>query len=350
MKQVAVTAGAFVILAGLVHAGFQGGSQGAGKTVVRLDPAMDKLVAPDVKVETLRQDLGFGEGPVWVKDQPHGYLLFSDIAANCIYKWQDGKVSVFLERSGWTGTASSTAGVEVTNSRLYVIVLGSNGLALDPQGRLVIAQHGDRQIVRLEKDGKRTVLASHYGGKHLNSPDDVLVKRDGSIYFSDPPYGLRGGDRSPLKELPTAMYLLKDGKVTRLFEDPGANGLAFSPDEKKLYVTDNRSLKVYDVNPDDTVANGRRIFSYDAVTPKLPADGIFDGIKVDTLGNIWGGGPGGVWVISPAGKALGSIALPDGAAVNVAFGDADGKSLFITTMRSLHRVRLNVPGILPGPK
>jgi gluconolactonase len=322
-----------------------------GSSVNRLDSALDELVSSSASVETLKNEFfAMLEGPVWVQEGRTGYLLFSDMPANCIYKWQDGKLSVFLEKSGFTGTDSSVAGVEVNNGRFTTVVLGSNGLTLDPQGRLVIAQHGDRQVVRLEKDGTKTVLADRYEGKRINSPNDLVIKSNGSLYFSDPASGLRGGDKSPLKEQPVhGIYLVKNGTIKMVDKDPqgsSPNGLALSPDEKTLYATAGRKLVSYDVMPDDSISNPRVIFDYDTVTP---VRGGFDGLKVDSRGNVWGTGPGGVWIVSPSGKALGQIRVPEDPA-NLAFGDADGKGLYFAARRGLYRIRLNVAGIRPGPK
>lgn len=317
--------------------------------VEHLDPSAAQLIAPSAQLETLKNEFfGFLEGPVWVQEGTGGYLLFSDMPANCIYKWQDGKLSVFLEKSGFTGTDTSTAGLEVNNGRLQVIVLGSNGLTLDKEGRLLIAQHGDRKLVRREKDGTMTTLAERYDGKRLNAPNDVVVKSNGAVFFTDVGAGLRGGDKSPLKELPGhGVFRVKDGKLTELANDPLGmmpNGIALSPDERTLYVTAYRKLVAFDLAADDTVSNPRVAFDYDAVT-KDP--GGFDGIKVDTKGNIWGTGPGGIWAISPAGKPLVRIPFPEGA-VNLAFGDADGKGLYVAGRRGLYRIQLLNAGVRAG--
>lgn len=313
------------------------------------DPAASQLISQTAQLQTLKNEFfGFLEGPVWVQEGKDGYLLFSDMPANCIYKWQDGKLSVFLEKSGFTGTDASTAGVEVNNGRLQVIVLGSNGLSLDRQGRLLIAQHGDRKLVRREKDGALTVLAERYDGKRLNAPNDLAVKSNGSIFFTDVGAGLRGGDKSPLKELKGhGVFLVKDGRLTELANDPmGAtpNGIALSPDERTLYVTAYRKLVAFDLGTDDTLSNPRVAFDYDAVT-KDP--GGFDGIKVDTKGNIWGTGPGGIWAVSPTGKPLLRVMFPEGT-VNLAFGDADGKGLYVAARRGLYRIQLLNAGLQPG--
>lgn len=322
-----------------------------GVSVEPFDATASQFISPTAKVETLKNEFfGLIEGPVWVRDGQSGYLLFSDMPANCIYKWQDGALSVFLEKSGFTGTDSSTAGREVNNGRLQVILLGSNGLTLDRQGRLVMAQHGDRRLVRRENDGTLTVMSERYQGKRLNSPNDVVVKSNGSIYFTDAGSGLRGADSSPLKELPGhGVFLVKDGKTIEIDNDPQGqvpNGIAFSPDEKTLYVTAFRKLVAYDVRPDDTVANPRVLIDYDAITKDA---GFFDGIKIDTKGNIWGSGPGGIWFFSSAGKPLGRVLVPE-IPTNIAFGEADGKSLYITARRGLYRIRLLTAGIQPGPK
>src|SRR5688572_22797671 len=161
------------------------------RTVVKLDPALDGIVAPDAKLEQLGECFGITEGPVWISEPRGGYLLFSDIAANVIYKWAPGgQTSVFLEKSGFTGADNTNVGAQSTSGRLPVIALGSNGLALDPEGRLVVATHGDRNVVRLEKDGARTVLAERYDGKRFSGPNDLVVKSNGALYFTDAIFGL----------------------------------------------------------------------------------------------------------------------------------------------------------------
>jgi gluconolactonase len=338
----------FVVLLLTVAAGAWAQSPATPKAVLRLDPVLDSLISPSAKLELLKGDyFGFVEGPVWVPEGSSGFLLFSDLPANAIYKWTPKReLSVAFPRSGFTGRDSSTAGAELNNGRLTVIILGSNGLTRDRQGRLVICAHGDRALVRLEKDGTRTILADRYEGKRLNSPNDVVVKSNGSIYFTDPPFGLRGAMTSPLRELPFhGVFLLKDGKVRLLDKDPqGAfpNGIAFSPDEKYLYVTGGQRITRYEVQPDDTVANGRVLV--DMTADKAP--GSTDGMKVDQKGNLYATGPGGIWIISPEGKPLGKILMQE-APANLAFGDPDGKSLYVTARRGLYRIRLNAPGIRP---
>ncbi len=326
--------------------------------VVRLDPALDSIISTDARLEILGEHFGLTEGPVWVKQGNSGYLLFSDCAANVIYKWQQGApLSVFLERSGYTGNDVLNVGQQTVAGRLAILLIGSNGLTLDPQGRLIIAAMADRTVVRLERDGRRTVLADRYQGQRFSGPNDIAVKSDGGIYFTDSVNGLRGGAEGPLRELPyNGIFWIKDGQVTLLDSDqnhPGEfpNGIAFSPDEKFLYVTGGFGKTYrYDVQPDGTIGN-RVLF--------LPAGN--DGMKTDRAGNLYAVnavGPGEVWIVSPSGKHLGTLELPQITgeprpricASNVAFGDADGKSLFITACTHLFRVRLKVPGILPGPQ
>src|SRR5215472_11246445 len=230
--------------------------------LVRLDAALDSIVTADSPLEVLGEHFGLTEGPVWVKDASGGYLLFSDCAANVIYKWQpNAPLSVFLERSGFTGADNLNAGQQTIAGRLAILLIGSNGLALDPQGRLIITAMADRTLLRLEKDGTRTTLADRFEGKRFSGPNDVVVKSNGSIYFTDSINGLRGGGASPQRELPyNGFYLVKEGKVTLLGGDRDhsgdfPNGIALSPDEKTMYVTAGfRKTLAYDVLPDDTVA------------------------------------------------------------------------------------------------
>lgn len=310
--------------------------------VVRLEPALDAIISPTATLETVKEDyFGVAEGPVWVRDSGGGHLLFSDVAANRIYKWSSAEgLSVFLDRSGFTGTEIPVANV-MSNGRLNVAIIGSNGLALDREGRLVFCTHGDRSIVRIEKDGTRTVLADRYEGKRLNGPNDLAVKSDGSIYFTDMGGGLRGVAKSPQKELPfSAIFRWKDGKLDIMDKDEGANGIAFSPDEKYLYVITMGKINRYDVAADGTVAN-RRVF-LDTTMDKAP--GAPDGMKIDRKGYVYTTGPGGAWIVSPEGKVLGKIRLPQ-PATNLAFGDPDAKALYFTCFRSLYRIRLNAPAM-----
>jgi gluconolactonase len=298
-------------------------------------PEFDAIVPAGAKIEKLAGGFKFTEGPVWL---PEGYLLFSDIPNNAIMKWTPaGQVSVFMKPSGLTsGTAPEGA------------LIGSNGLTLDKQGRLIICRHGDRDLIRRETDGKITVLAAKYEGKRLNSPNDVVVKSDGSIYFSDPPYGLPKEDADPSKELKVnGVYRLANGKLQLIWSQlDRPNGLAFSPDEKVLWIDNSDEQKKiwmrFDVKPDGTIANGKQIF--DATKPVV--DGNPDGMKVDSKGNLYSAGPGGIWVFSPSGKHIGNIDPPEVPA-NLAWGDPDGRTLYITARTGLYRVRLKIAGIRP---
>jgi gluconolactonase len=320
--------------------------------VVKLDPALDALVNPDAKVETVKGGFGFTEGPVWVQRGKIGYLLFSDIPANVIYKLTpDGNASVYLDHSGYTKPDIWRVGFEFNNGKdpsdpafAKFYMNGSNGLALDPQGRLVIATFAGRSIDRIEPNGTRAVLADSYDGKRFNGTNDVVVKKDGSAYFTDMLGALRLGDKDPTMGLPyQAVYMVRDGKVTRLTDDiPATNGLAFSPDEKYLYANGSRNkyIRRYDVKPDGTLTNSQMFIDMSADT----APGITDGMKVDTKGNIYSSGPGGIWVISPEGKHIGTIRTPE-SVTNLAFGDPDKKTLYITARPTIYKIKVNVPGI-----
>jgi len=323
------------------------------RAVVRLDPALDDLVSPDARLERVIGGFGFTEGALWVQAGERGHLLFSDIPANVIYKWTPGddKASVHLDRSGYTGQDIWRVGFIQTNGKdrndpLFeeFPMIGSNGLTLDREGRLIIATWAGRSIDRIEKDGKRTVLADRYEGKRFGGTNDVIVKKDGSIYFTDTFGGLRLREKDPKKELDfNGVYRLKDGVVTLIVNDiPNTNGLAFSPDEKYLYANGSRDryVKRYDVLADGTVANGRMFIDLS----KEQAPGITDGMRVDVKGNLWETGAGGVWIISPEGKHLGTILTPELAA-NVEFGDADRKTLYIAARTSIYRIRVNIPGL-----
>jgi len=313
-----------------------GGAVATTGRVVRLDPSLDRVIPPESKLEKLAGGFQFIEGPVW---HPDGYLLFSDPNANTIYRWSpEGSVSVFRTKSGYSG-------VDIGEYHQP----GSNGLTLDPNGLLTINEHGNRRVTRLERPGNLTVLADRYQGKRLNSPNDLVYRSDGTLYFTDPPFGLPKAFDDPRKELPfSGVYMVKDGQVTLLTREfSGPNGIAFSPDEKYLYVDNwdlsRKVLMRYEVRPDGTIANGRvfRDFTGD------PEPVALDGIKVDRDGNVYVSAPGGVWILSPEGKALGRIVPPEHDA-NFAFGDADGKALYLTASTGLYRIRTGIPGIRPG--
>jgi gluconolactonase len=310
-----------------------GGVQSIQARIVRLDPGLDRIVPQGARLEKLAGGFQFTEGPVW---HPDGYLLFSDPNANTIYRWApEGAVSVYRGKSGYTG-------FDIGRYRQP----GSNGLTLDRDGLLTINEHGNRRVTRLERTGRITVLADRYDGKRLNSPNDLVYRSDGSLYFTDPPFGLPAVFEDPAKELPfSGVYRLRDGRVTLLTKElSGPNGIAFSPDEKYLYVgnwdLERKVLMRYEVNPDGTIANGK-VF-YDFTREAEPV--ALDGIKVDVEGNVYVSAPAGVWILSAEGKALGRIVPPEHDA-NFAFGDSDGKSLYLTASTGLYRIRVNIPGV-----
>jgi gluconolactonase len=325
---------------------------GAGFRIERLDPALDELIDPETPLVTLGDRFALTEGPVWVPDPGGGYLLFSDNAANVIYRWErDRPLSVFLENSGFTGRDTSAVGAQTIAGRVPILLIGSNGLALDAEGRLLVAAMSDRTIYRLERDGTRTILADRYQGRRFNGPNDLVAKSNGAIYFTDTVWGLRGADKDPAREIPySGFFLIKGGVVTLLGSDrdragTGPNGITLSPDEKHLYVTAGRRGTLrYDILTDDTVANPQ----------PFVAHGV-DGMKVDERGNLYttsGGTPGVVQITSPAGTPLGRLHLPQPTyeprprvcATNVAFGDADGRGLYITACTHLFSLRVKVRG------
>jgi gluconolactonase len=306
--------------------------------IERLDPAFDKLVAPTAQIEKLAEGFRWSEGPTWY----NGGVVFSDVLANTAYRWKPGakadKVTgaeVFLKPSG------------LLTPKPGFREPGSNGLTRDLQGRLLLAQHGERQIARWE-NGKFTTIADRYDGKRFNSPNDLAVRKNGEIYFTDPPYGLEGITESKLRETPWAgVYRIgTDGKVTLLTKDiTFPNGIAFSPDEKTLYVavSDSKATRVsaFDVKADGTLGAERMFYNAQPrADAKMP--GLCDGLKVDRDGNVLATAPGGVVVLSPAGKLLGVINTnePTG---NCCFGD-DGSTLYITANYFLVRVKTLTKG------
>jgi gluconolactonase len=303
-------------------------------SVDRRDPGLDALLAPDARMEKLAEGFTWSEGPVWRSASAD--LLFSDVPKNRIHRWSetDG-LSVFLEPSGYTGRA------------LQFREPGSNGLATDRAGNLLVCQHGDRRISRLRSDGTFEPLAEFVNGRRLNSPNDLCVAANGDIYFTDPPYGHEGLDASPLKELLfNGVYLRRRNGELVLLTDriPFPNGIALSPDGRTLYVnqSDPRSpvITAFPVKPDGTVGDGSTFFD---TSPLMPGrKGLPDGLKVDERGNLWSSGPGGILVISPTGKLLGLLdtGVPT---ANCNWGD-DGRTLYITADTQLLRIRTLVRG------
>ena len=322
----------------------------AAATVERLDPAADAIVPAGAEIRRLATGFTWTEGPVWVHD---GYLLFAEIPSNTIRKVVPGQpAAIWLQPSGYLGSAPFK-GREP----------GSNGMTLDAHGRLTVAGHAQRDVYRIDSIGeaaRHTILADTWQGKRLNSPNDLVYRSDGSLYFTDPPYGLpMQNDSDPGKELAVnGVYRLagalehaagappERAKLQLLVADlPRPNGIAFSPDEKLLYVSNTGPRKLwmrYPVKPDGSLGAGEVFF--DASSDPRP--GSPDGIKVDAAGNLYGAGPGGVWIFSPAGKHLATIVMPE-VVSNLNWGGTDSRSLFITASRSVYQIDLEVPGVRP---
>jgi len=306
-----------------------------GKIYV-LDESLNTIIPAGAKIEKVADGFSFTEGPVW---HPDGYLLFSDPNTNTIYRYnpQNHNVTVYMSHSGYTGPDIGEYGQP-----------GSNGLTIDKEGRLIIDQHGNRRVIRIEKKGPVTVLADRIDGKKFNSPNDIVYKSDGTVYFTDPPYGLPAFFDDKRKELGySGVFMIKDGKVQVVSKDLGGpNGIAFSPDEKYLYVTNwdirdihhTKTLWRYEVNTDGTLKSGKIFFDWNFTEDEE----ALDGIKVDKQGNLFVSAPGGVWILSANGKLLGKIVTPERPA-NMAWGD-DGKTLYLTAHSSLYKIRVNTGG------
>lgn len=304
--------------------------------VERLDPALNTLIPEDAEIEMLAEGFDWAEGPLWVS--AGGYLLFSDVPANRIYRWQEGEGRrLWLEPSGYTGEAPR--GGEP----------GSNGLLLDPEGQLILCQHGDRRVARLAAPlaaprPEFTTLADRFVGKRFNSPNDLAMHSSGALYFTDPPYGLTEGPEDPSRDLDFegVFRIDPDGNVSLLTTELSRpNGIAFSPDEETLYVANSDPERAiwmaFDVLPDGSITDGRVFFDATAWVPERP--GLPDGVKVDGNGNLFATGPGGVLVFSPDGDHLGTIRTTQPTA-NCAFGD-DGRALYMTADSYLLRIRLH---------
>lgn len=304
---------------------------GAG-AILRVDPRLDALVPADARIEKLADGFVFTEGPVWIQSESR--LLFSDVRANAIYQW--------TEAEGASAFIDPVFEGDVTGRRS----VSSNGLTLDAEGRLIICEHGNRLISRLEADGTRTTLVDNYQGGRLNSPNDAVYSTDGWLYFTDPPYGLEGLEESPMRELDfNGIYRLSpDGELELLFADQTRpNGIALSPDERTLYVAnsdaDDKVWYAYDLGEDGL--SNQRVF-YDVNDQTAP--GAADGMTVDLAGHIFATGPGGVWIFAPDGTHLGTIQL-DEVVANAAWGD-DGRTLYMTASTGLYRIRLTTEGAI----
>ncbi|AQR75832.1 gluconolactonase [Sphingomonas sp. LM7] len=307
-------------------------------SITRFDPALDAVIDANTPIEVLSTGYKWAEGPVWVKRG--GYLLFSDVPANIVYRWKQGEAVVpFLDPSGLVGPIPAA-----------IREAGANGMAVDAQGRLILADSGTRAVTAVDLATKRrTILADRYQGKRFNSCNDVVIGRNGAIYFTDPPYGLAEGDTSPLKELAFNGVFLRtaDGKV-RVIDDTlkRPNGIGLCPKKTTLYVAMSDEARpqilAYPLDAAGMPRAAPTVF-HDFSAPlarKLP--GLPDGLKVDKAGRVFASGPGGIYVLSPQGRALGLIATGK-ATANCAFGE-DGKTLFLTSSDMLARVRLKTPG------
>ena len=310
--------------------------------VMRKDPAINEIIGPNPKIFKLAEGFKFTEGPIWV-NKDGGYLLFSDPNSNIIYKYKPngndpGALTVFRTPSGYSGADIAEYGQP-----------GSNGLTLDREGHLTINEHGNHRVVRLENDGRVTVMADSYKGKRLNSPNDLVYRSDGTLFFTDPPFGLPKFFDDPRKELKfSGVFSIYKGKLQLVSTDfTGPNGIAFSPDERYLYVGNwDEKKKVvmrYEVNADGTLENGKIFFDMTSA----PGEDALDGIKVDQKGNLYVSGPGGLWIISPEGTHLGTVVAPKHIH-NMAWGDEDGKTLYLCARSGLYRMRLNIAGVRPA--
>jgi len=313
-------------------------------SIERLNPALDKLLPAGAVIEKLAEGFDWIESPLWVAKG--GYLLFSEIPLNSIYKWEEGRgVSLFMNPAGYSG------------ARTDLREPGTNGLVLDAKGELIMCQHGNRRIAKLpslaKPDGKQVALAERFGDKRLNSPNDLVVHSSGDIFFTDPPYGLSrksGGDPAtdPDKELKIqGVYRLDTrGNVTLVSDQlERPNGIALSPDEKTLYAANSHGprpiIMAFDVKPDRSTQNPRVFFDGAKLKPGLK--GAFDGMTVDAAGNLFATGPGGVLIITKAGQHLGTIATGE-ATSNCEFGGKDGKTLFIAADMYLARIETSTRG------
>lgn len=298
------------------------------------DPALHALVRPDAPLERIAAGLAFAEGPVWVGDG----LLISDLPNNRIARWQETVRGVELT------TFLYPSGADLDDPR-PLPQPGSNGLTLDRQRRLLICEHGRRRVSRREPDGTIVPLADRYAGRRLNSPNDLVVRSDGLIFFSDPPYGLPNQADGREQDANAFYRIEPDGRVVRLADDfERPNGLAFSPDERTIYLADTRRLhlRAFTVTPDGDLIDGRLFADMAHAEPGGP-----DGLKVDRAGNVYCAGATGVWVFAPTGRLLGIIRTPERPA-NCAFGGPDWRTLFITARGSVYRIRLETPGIPVG--
>ncbi len=329
-----VTLGSPALLQGEDIPAFKGSIQ-------RLDPALDALIAPEVEIEVLASGFNWSEGPTWFGDR----ILFSDVPENTVYQWKEGDTtaSEFLKPSGLTGPPTSDR------------PQGSNGLAVTASGELILCQHGDRRVAKLTNEGDFTTLADRFEGHRFNSPNDVVIAQDGTLFFTDPPYGLVGLNESPQREADfNGVYRVSpDGEVQAIIRDlTFPNGIALSPDEKTLYVAvsdpEDGHIRSYTLDPKTGIASApRRLFEAESLKKFGNLPGSFDGMAVSQKRHIWTTAPGGVIILTPEGRHLGSI-LTGQRTGNCTFGGPDGSDLYITADMFLLRVRTLTQGLIQG--
>jgi gluconolactonase len=307
-------------------------------TIERLHPDFDTLVPAGATLEILEDGFTWTEGPVWMGDAQNGYLLFTDIPRNSIFSWTKFHgISLFMHPSGYTGVT------------YYGLEPGANGLLKDHDGNLVMCEHGDRRVSVLTREGGKRTLADNYQGKRFNSPNDGVLKSNGDIYFTDPPYGLPRRENDPRRELDfCGVYRITKGTreitlLTTELERP--NGIGFSPDEKTLYVAQSDPKRAiwmsFPVKEDGTLGSGKLF--YDATDQVAKYPGLPDGLSVDQAGNLWASGPGGIYVFNSKGTLLGRI-VTGGRTSNCCFGE-DGTTLFVTADSNLCRISTKAKGI-----
>jgi gluconolactonase len=302
----------------------------AGTDIVRLDPSLDAVIAPGAQIERVATGFHFTEGPMW----RHGHLWFSDLVGNkMLAVAPDGTVRVLIDHSG---------GLDNPPPGSYT---GSNAMVTTPDGTVLMIQQGGRRIVRLDSNLKMSPFLDSFEGKKLNSPNDLVYAPDGSLWFTDPPYGLLGQDQDPAKELSfNGVFRYSHGKLTAPIRDlTRPNGIGFSADGKTLYISNSGPemfVMKYHVAPGGTVSGGTKVITYPGSAPDVP-----DGLKLDSAGNLWTSGPGGFRIISPAGKVLGQIKLPETAA-NMAWADG-GRTAYFTATSSIYRLKVATPGKMP---
>jgi gluconolactonase len=317
----------------------------------RVDPAFDAVVAPNAKLAEIASGFGLNEGPVWMPDARGGFLLVSGLLDNVIYRVDSGRrVSVFLERAGYSGTDVDNVGAQTRSGRSHVLLIGPSCTGRDSRGRLIWCADNDRTVMRLEADGARTVLASGAEGKRFSGPNDIAISSTDAVYLTDNDFGIRGAGRSPDKQMENAVWLIREGAqprrvITREALGGIPNGVALAEDERSLYLTAGTKLMRYPLEADGSLGAGTQV---------ADGPGIGDGMKVDAAGNVFstsGGGPGIVRVTARDGRLLGFINLPiyggepkrQICATNVAFGGREGRDLFITACDAVYRLPLKQP-------